>query len=126
MSASHANTMSKMEILNSLIDDIQVLSVSGKIDAMTSKDLEVALFDLMSKNEKILIIDMEKVVFLSSSGLRVLMASLNKLKKDGGDMLLTALQPFVKDVFSLTGAIQFFSIYPSPGDAIETLQKKNI
>jgi len=114
-----------MEILHGLIDDIPVLSVSGKIDAMTSKDLEVALVDLINQNKKILIIDMGNVVYLSSSGLRVLMASLNKLQKGDGDLLLAALQPFVKDVFSLTGAIRFFSVYPNSGDAIKSLKKQN-
>jgi anti-sigma B factor antagonist len=114
--------MSKMEIIPSLIEDIPVLLVSGKIDAVTSKDLETALTGLIDKNKKFLVIDMEKVEFLSSSGLRVLMASLNRLKHRDGDLLLAALQPFVKDVFFLTGANRFFSIYPSQREAIKSLQ----
>jgi len=114
--------MSKMEIIQSLIGDIPVLSVSGKIDAVTSKDLETALIGLIDQNKNFLVVDMEKVEFLSSSGLRVLMASLNKLKHKDGDLKLAALQPFVKDVFFMTGANRFFSIYPSQGEAIESLQ----
>jgi len=114
--------MSKMEIIHSLIEDIPVLFVSGKVDAVTSKDLETALTGLIDKNKKFLVIDMEKVEFLSSSGLRVLMASLNKLKRRDGDLLLAAVQPFVKDVFFLTGANRFFSIYPSQDEAIKSLQ----
>jgi anti-sigma B factor antagonist len=114
--------MSKMEIIHSLIKDIPVLFVSGKIDAVTSKDLETAITGLIDKNKRFLVIDMEKVEFLSSSGLRVLMASLNKLKHKDGDLLLAALQPFVKDVFFLTGANRFFSIYPSQDEAIKSLQ----
>jgi anti-sigma B factor antagonist len=114
--------MSKMEIIHSLIEDIPVLLVSGKIDAVTSKDLETVLTGLIDMNKKFLVIDMEKVEFLSSSGLRVLMASLNKLKHRDGDLLLAALQPFVKDVFFLTGANRFFSIYLSQGEAIQSLQ----
>jgi anti-sigma B factor antagonist len=117
------HVMSKMEIIHSLIEDIPVLFVSGKIDAVTSKDLETALIGLIDQNKKFLVIDMEKVEFLSSSGLRVLMASLNKLKRKDGDLLLAALQPFVKDVFFLTGASRFFSIYPNQGEAIKSLQK---
>jgi len=122
--ARQGNVMSKMEILHSHIDNIPVLSVSGKIDAMTSRDLEVALVDLINQNKKILIVDMANVVYLSSSGLRVLMASLNELRKGDGDLLLASLQPFVKDVFSLTGAIRFFSIYPNPGEAIKAFKSK--
>lgn len=113
--------MSKMEIIQSLIDNIPVLSVSGKIDAVTSKELETALIGLIEQDRRFLIIDMEKVEFLSSSGLRVLMASLNKLKHKDGDLLLAALQPFVKDVFFLTGANRFFPIYASRAEAIKSL-----
>ena len=115
--------MAKMEIIRSLINDIPVLSVSGKIDAVTSKDLEEALIRLIEEDKKLLIINMEKVEFLSSSGLRVLMASLNKLKHKDGDLKLAALQTFVKDVFFMTGANRFFSIYPSQEEAIKSLQK---
>jgi anti-sigma B factor antagonist len=122
MFENQMHTMSKMEILQNLIDDIPVLSVSGKIDAATSKDLEAALIGLIDKNNFFLVVDMEKVEFLSSSGLRVLMASLNKLKHKDGDLKLAALQPFVKDVFFMTGANRFFSIYPSQEEAIKSLQ----
>ena len=114
--------MGKMEIIRSLINDIPVLSVSGKIDAVTSKDLEEALIRLIEEDKKHLVVNMEKVEFLSSSGLRVLMASLNKLKHKDGDLKLAALQPFVKDVFFMTGANRFFSIYPSQEEAIKSLQ----
>ncbi len=115
--------MSKMEIIHRLIEDIPVIIISGKIDAVSSKDLENALVGLIDKDKRFLIVDMEKVEYLSSSGLRVLMASLNKLKKMDGDLLLTALQPFVKDVFSLTGASRFFSIFISQEEAITNLKK---
>jgi len=121
-SEGQAHTVRQMEIIQSLGDNIHVLSVSGKIDAVTSRDLESALIGLMDQNKKILVVDMEKVEFLSSSGLRVLMASLNRLKHEDGDLKLAALQPFVKDVFVLTGANRFFSIYPSQGEAIESLR----
>jgi anti-sigma B factor antagonist len=114
--------MGKMEINRSLINNIPVLSVSGKIDAVTSKDLEEALIRLIEEDKKHLVVNMEKVEFLSSSGLRVLMASLNKLKHKDGDLKLAALQPFVKDVFFMTGANRFFSIYPSQEEAIKSLQ----
>jgi anti-sigma B factor antagonist len=117
--------MSKMEIIQSLIGDIPILSVSGKIDAVTSKDLEAALIGLIDQNKKFLLVNMEKVEFLSSSGLRVLMASLNKLKHKDGDLLLAALQPFVREVFFMTGANRFFSIYSSQGEAIKSLQTQS-
>ncbi len=115
--------MSKIEIIQSFAGDIPVLSVSGKIDALTSKDFEAALNGLIDQDKKFLIVNMEKVEFLSSSGLRVLMASLNKVKHKDGDLRLAALQPFVRDVFFMTGANRFFSIYPSQEEAIKAFKR---
>jgi len=110
-----------MEIIQQHINNIFVLSVAGKIDAVTSRDFEKALAKLIDQNLKDLVIDMEKVEYLSSSGLRVLMASLNRLKGKDGDLKLAALQPFVREVFVLTGAGRFFSIYPSIEEAIDSV-----
>jgi anti-sigma B factor antagonist len=124
MSVSGVQVMGKITINHSLIREIPVLSISGRIDAVTSKELEDTLIGLIEQGKKFLVVDMEKVEYLSSSGLRVFMASLYKLQNKQGDLLLAALQPFVNEVFVLTGAVRFFSIHPSLGDAVESLRKE--
>ncbi len=111
-----------MDISEIIIDNIPIIVVSGKIDAATSKDLDVALKRLIDQNKTRLVVDMENVEYLSSSGLRALMAAQNRLRKLGGDLMLTSLQPFVKEVFVITGANRFFKIYQSQAEAIDSLK----
>ncbi len=111
-----------MDISEIIIDNIPIIVVSGKIDAATSKDLDVALKRLIDQNKTRLVVDMENVEYLSSSGLRALMAAQNRLRKLGGDLMLTSLQPFVKEVFAITGANRFFKIYQSQREAIDSLK----
>jgi anti-sigma B factor antagonist len=111
-----------MEIIQSFVQNIPVLALSGKIDAVTSKELEFALNGFMEKNINSLVIDFHGVEYISSSGLRILLTSLDKLKKNQGDLKLASLQPLVKEIFEITGINQFFSIYPSQEDAIKGSQ----
>ncbi len=111
-----------MDVSEIIIDNIPIIAVSGKIDAVTSKDLDAAIKGLMDQNKTLLVVDMEKVEFLSSSGLRVFMAAQNRLRKSGGELMLTSLQPFVKEVFVITGANRFFKMYQSQAEAIASLK----
>lgn len=111
-----------MDLSQNIISNIPVIIVSGKIDASTSKDLDAALNALIDQNKTRLVIDMEKVEYLSSSGLRVLMAAQNRLRKQSGGLMLTSLQPFVKEVFVITGANRLFAVYQSQAEAINSLR----
>lgn len=111
-----------MDVSEITINNIPIIVVSGKIDAATSKDLDAALKRLIDQNKTRLVVDMEKVEFLSSSGIRVLMAAQNRLRKMDGGLILTSLQPFVKEVFVITGANRFFAIFQSQAEAIDSLK----
>jgi anti-sigma B factor antagonist len=117
--------MSKMEIHNILIHNTPVLNVSGKIDAVTSKQLESAIDDILKLEAKIMLLDLREVEYVSSSGLRVLMVAKERLRKREGDLRLASLQPLVREVFDITGLKQFFSIYPSQGEALKDMVHKS-
>jgi anti-anti-sigma factor len=106
-----------MEIRPRLVGDVTVIAVFGKIDAVTSKELDIA-FSSNVVDKRRVVVDMEGVDYLSSSGLRVLMSHLGRARKGGGDLLISSLQPVVREVFEITGAKQFFSIYKNPDEAV--------
>jgi anti-sigma B factor antagonist len=107
-----------MEISQTTINNVPVVSVSGRIDAATSRDLEVVLNDLIEKNRSEIVLDLGGVEYVSSVGLRVMLAALKKVKPKKGDLLLASLQPFVKEVFEITGFTRLFAIYPSQAEAL--------
>lgn len=111
-----------MEINKKLAGDIAIIAVSGKIDAITSRDLESALKELLDQNIVKVIMDLKEVDFISSGGIRVFVAFKKKLIERKGDLVASSLQPFVLEIFEMTGLPNLITIYPNQGDAIKGLK----
>lgn len=82
--------------------------LEGRLDTLTAPDLEDALDDELEDIEK-LVFDMAKLEYISSAGLRVLLASAHAM--DGqGDMVVRNINETVRDVFEVTGFIDILNI----------------
>jgi anti-anti-sigma factor len=99
---------------------IPVLQVSGRLDASTVSVLERALLRAFSLGARAIVIDMGEVTYISSSGLRVLLTARRQARERGGDILLCALSPNVRDVLDMVGFTALFSIYNTLDDAQQT------
>jgi anti-anti-sigma factor len=113
-----------MDINQTSIDNVPIVSVSGRIDGTTYKDLETILNELIDQNKSEIVLDLEGVVYISSVGLRVLLATQKKVRPKKGDVKLVSLQPFVREVFE-TGFTRLFSIYPNLGEALSGTKLQN-
>ncbi len=71
------------------------------------------LNELIDQNKSDIVLDLEGVVYISSVGLRVLLATQKKVRPRKGEVKLVSLQPFVREVFEMTGFTRLFSIYPT-------------
>jgi anti-sigma B factor antagonist len=107
-----------MEINQTSIDNVPILSVFGRIDAATYKDLESILSGLIDQNKSEIVLDLEGVTYISSVGLRVLLAAQKKVRPKNGSVRLVSLQPFVREVFEMTGFNRLFTIYPNQSEAL--------
>lgn len=111
-----------MEINQTVVDNVTIIAVSGKIDAITSNDLEIAINDQIYQNNNKIVIDLTEVNYISSIGLRILLIALKKVKLRQGDLKLASLQPFVREVFDTTGLTKIISIYPNQEEAIKEMK----
>jgi len=109
-----------MEIGDKKVGDVVILYLSGRLDAYAANDVEKRLIAATEKTPVSLIVSMEKLEYISSSGLRVLLASLKKARKQQGDIRLTCLQPYVKEVFDVAGFTQLFKVFEKENEAIES------
>jgi anti-sigma B factor antagonist len=110
-----------MEITERIIADVCIISISGRIDTITSKDLEAKLNDAIEKRKEKMIINLAKVDYISSVGLRVLLAALKRQKHNQGSLPLVSLQPFVQNVFKITGLDKVFQIFPTEDAAFQSM-----
>jgi anti-sigma B factor antagonist len=108
-----------MQISTKSRDDIYIIEISGRMDSISSKEIETKLDDAIEHNKRMILIDLGAVDYISSVGLRVLLAALKKQKEVDGSMKLASLQPFVRDIFKMTGFDRIFSISSSQEEAID-------
>jgi anti-sigma B factor antagonist len=90
-----------MIIEKKLNGDELVIALTGRLDTVTSPELETALKGDLD-NVKKLVFDLEKLEYLSSAGLRVLLAT-QKLMNKQGEMVVRNSSDATKEIFDITG-----------------------
>ena len=87
-----------MTITKTLNNGILTLAPEGRIDIVTAPELE-EVFNSSTEKFYELIVDFEKVDYISSAGLRVLLRAHKKMVKDGGYMKVIHVRDDVMEVF---------------------------
>ena len=110
-----------MEITQAKQNGIVILELKGRLDTLSSSLLEKKLSDLIGEKEHKLSLDFSQLDFISSSGLRVLLAAGKQLKSVRGKMALCGLKEHVKEVFDVAGFTMLFHMFSSQEEAIKGL-----
>jgi anti-sigma B factor antagonist len=97
---------------------VRILALSGRLDTETSADLELALQDLQAAGATHFLIDMADIGYVSSAGLRVLLALAKQLDGGRGSLRLCELNAAVTQVFDVAGFSKLFLIYPTRAAAL--------
>ena len=105
-------------------DGIEVIDVRGEIDIYTAPRLRELLIDLVSKNNYHLVVNLEKVGFLDSTGLGVLVGGLKRVRAHDGSLDLVCTQQRVLKIFKITGLTQIFGIYETVDQAIAAKDRR--
>ncbi len=91
-----------MEITSREEGNRTVVTLVGRLDTNTSPQLEQFAADLFENGKNNILVDMEKCDFVSSAGLRVIVA-MQKRVMNSGSLAFCGVQPDVMDVFEMTG-----------------------
>lgn len=110
-----------MEITQSKAGKAVVLAVTGRMDAGTSIEFEKRCAELLAADEKWLVADFSNLEFISSAGLRSILAVGKKLKAAQGGMVFCGLKGLVKEVFEISGFNSIFQAYDNAKTAADKL-----
>ena len=99
-------------------DGIEVIDVQGEIDIYTAPRLRELLIDLVSKNNYQLVVNLEKVGFLDSTGLGVLVGGLKRVRARDGSLGLVCTQQRILKIFKITGLTKVFGIHQTVDQAV--------
>ena len=85
--------------------------VEGRVDTATAPDLEKELQPLLDGAVKQLVFDLEGLEFVTSAGIRVIMAARKRLAEREGSCLLVNLQPQIEKVLEIVKALPNVNIF---------------
>ncbi len=97
---------------------VQVLDLSGELDAHTASELEAAFQKCREADDHRIIVNGRNLQYISSAGLGVFMAYIEDVRDGGGDIKIAALQPKVYNVFDLLGFPMLFDIVETEEEAL--------
>jgi anti-anti-sigma factor len=109
-----------MEIKVEAMKRCDLVSLSGMIDSANAPDLEEKLLDLIEGGQKNLVLSMGGVTFISSPGLKALLAAQIRARKKvpPGEVVISEIPPNLKEVLELVGLHHLFRFYEQDVEAV--------
>ena len=98
--------------------DRTVIDVAGEVDVYTAPKLRETLIELVAQGSYHLVVNMEEVEFLDSTGLGVLVGGLKRVRAHDGSLRLVCTQERILKIFRVTGLSKVFPIHDSVDDAV--------
>lgn len=100
-----------MEITHQNKDNYSIVKIAGRLDTTNYQELEKALNGLLEENRINLILNCEELDYVSSSGLRVFLMFLKKVKSLNGKFIICNMQENIKEIFQISGFTSIFEIH---------------
>jgi anti-sigma B factor antagonist len=104
---------------NSAAGERMVVAVGGEIDVYTAPKLRERLVELINSGHYHLVINLEGVDFLDSTGLGVLVGALKRVRSHQGSLRLVCTQERLLKIFRITGLAKVFPIYDTVDEAAQ-------
>ena len=107
-----------MEIISSEVNNINVLKFTGNLDTNTAPEAENQVNALLEDGATKILIDFKDLNYISSAGLRVLLATAKKMMTTGGTLKICSLNKTVQEVFDISGFSTILSLEANETDAL--------
>ena len=111
-----------MEFAHERAGDVLIVRMSGRLDSSTAQPAEENFSRALGDGPPRLAVDLSKVEYVSSAGLRVLLVVAKKVQQAKGKVVLFGLASNVREVFSISGFDQIFSIEPDAAAAVAAVR----
>jgi anti-anti-sigma factor len=101
-----------MELTTELLPDgVEKIALVGRMDAMGAEQIDLRFTFLTTTRPALIVVDLSRVLFLASIGIRTLVSSAKALVRRGGRMVLASPQPMVEEVLRTAGIDAYIPIY---------------
>lgn len=112
-----------MEIKTKKIGKHTLVQLNGRLDITHSDEVESKLSEDIKSGTGDIIINLEMISYISSSGIRIFVGMVRELEKQGRKLKLCCITPPVKKVFDVVELLDLFEVYDTEEAAIQSLSK---
>lgn len=110
-----------MDVRIKTIEQVTVVEIAGDIDGRTAPEVREQVSAQVQPGVK-MILDMSQVDYMSSAGLRMLLATYRQIKSNDGHIVLAGLSEEITDTMSMTGFLRFFTTFETVEAGLEALK----
>ena len=107
-----------MNISTTTIDAVTVVRLQGNLDTSTAPHAQTSLNELVDGGASKILVNLGEVDFVSSAGLRILLATAKKLRGSNGELRVSNLNETVNEVFEISGFSTILSVFPTEAEAL--------
>jgi anti-sigma B factor antagonist len=100
-------------------DDLSIITLEGFVDAHTAPQFEHAIQKEIEAGRNRIIVNCEKLNYISSAGLGVFMSFIEEVREIGGDIKICGLVPKVKHTFEILGFQDIFEMLDDQPTAVQ-------
>jgi stage II sporulation protein AA (anti-sigma F factor antagonist) len=102
-----------MQVKEEREGDALILCLQGRLDSANAKALEAALLAPVQAGEKLVVLDLSTLDYISSAGLRVVLIAAKQQKAKQGRFALCGLRDEIREVFEISGFAKILDIRPT-------------
>lgn len=99
-------------------DTTTILDLDGEVDVYTAPMLKEAMTKQVDGGKKNLVVNLQKVEYLDSTGLGILIGGVKRLREIQGTLRMFGASPRITRIFDITGLNAIFDVYPTEQDAL--------
>ena len=111
-----------MKIIERRHGEVLVITLEGRLDGITCPSMQRYLGELIDRGDYRVLLDCDRLAYISSAGLRVMLIAAKALRKVNGVIALSRLQSQVHDVIEIAGFHILIPIFAQKEDAVAALE----
>ncbi|HQV29196.1 MAG TPA: STAS domain-containing protein [Thermoflexales bacterium] len=110
-----------MQLKVKALKKIDIVTVSGRMDSATAPEFDNALKGLQLEGRHKIVLDFAGLDYMSSAGLRAMVAALKEAKAHNGSVLVAAANDKIRDTIALVGFQSLFPVFDDILEAVDSL-----
>jgi len=110
-----------MDLTEETSADVTIVAVAGRLDTQTASRCSDRLAELLRSGHGRLLIDVSRLDYISSAGLRALLVAAKQAAQIGGKLAVCCMSAQVKDVIEIAGLDAVLDLYSSRDEALAQL-----